>query len=138
MDLRKGALENLVSNREGAVPVSWDAERVLVTGGTGIVGSWLVKALVDRGAYVVALVRDWDPQSELIRSGLIDRVNVVSGVLEDYDAIDRAINHHEVSAVFHLGAQAIVGTALRNPLPTFETNLRGTYHVLEACRRYES
>jgi CDP-glucose 4,6-dehydratase len=107
---------------------------VFVTGATGFVGSWLVKALLEHDAQVVALVRDLDHQSELVRSGAIRRVTVVNGCLEDYTAIERAINEHEVDTVFHLGAQAIVGAALRSPLPTFETNIRGTYHVLEACR----
>ncbi|MFZ5816091.1 MAG: GDP-mannose 4,6-dehydratase [Bacillota bacterium] len=112
----------------------WQEKRVLVTGATGLVGSWLVKALLERGAYVVGLVRDWDPQSELIRSGEIQRIAVVSGALEDYGAVERAINEHEIDTVFHLGAQTIVGTAYRSPLPTFEANIRGSYHLLEACR----
>jgi CDP-glucose 4,6-dehydratase len=112
----------------------WTARRVLVTGATGFVGSWLVKALLRRQAQVVALVRDLDHHSELVRSGAIRHVAVVNGCLEDYAAVERAINEHEVDTVFHLGAQAIVGAALRNPLPTFEANIRGTYHVLEACR----
>jgi CDP-glucose 4,6-dehydratase len=113
---------------------SWQGRRTFVTGATGIVGSWLVKRLLREGAYVVALVRDWDPQSELIRSGDVGRTSVVSGRLEDYAAIERALNEHEIDTVFHLGAQPIVTTALRNPLPTFEANIRGSYHVLEACR----
>jgi CDP-glucose 4,6-dehydratase len=107
---------------------------VLVTGATGFVGSWLVKDLLRHGASVVALVRDLDHQSELVRSGAVERVSVVNGRLEDYAAVERAVNEFEVDTVFHLGAQAIVGAALRNPLPTFEANIRGTYHVLEACR----
>ncbi|MBK9712526.1 MAG: GDP-mannose 4,6-dehydratase [Kouleothrix sp.] len=116
----------------------WFDRRVFVTGATGLVGSWLTRALVERGAYVVALVRDWDPQSELIRSGIVSRVNVVGGALEEYATLDRAINEHEVDTVFHLGAQTIVGTALRSPLLTFEANVRGTYNLLEACRAHSS
>lgn len=114
--------------------MAWSRRRVFVTGASGIVGSWLVKRLVREGAYVVALVHDWDPQTELIRSGDIAKVNVVNGALEDYSTLERAINEHEVDTVFHLAAQPIVSTALRNPLPTFETNIRGSYHLLEACR----
>jgi CDP-glucose 4,6-dehydratase len=114
----------------------WPARRALVTGATGFVGSWLVKALLRRQAQVVALVRDLDHQSELVRSGAIRQVTVVNGRLEDYAAVERAVNEHEVDTVFHLGAQAIVGAAMRNPLPTFEANIRGTYHVLEACRTH--
>jgi CDP-glucose 4,6-dehydratase len=115
----------------------WAGRRVLVTGATGFVGSWLVKALLRRQANVVALIRDHDQHSELIRSGAIRRIAVVNGCLEDYAAIERAINEYEVDTVFHLAAQAIVGAALRSPLPTFEANIRGTYHVLEACRVHQ-
>jgi CDP-glucose 4,6-dehydratase len=115
-------------------PNFWTGKRVFVTGATGIVGSWLVKDLLAHGAAVVALVRDADPQSELFRSGDINRVNVVSGRLEDFSSLERAINEYEVDTVFHLGAQPIVGVALRYPLHTFEANIRGSYHLLEACR----
>ena len=108
--------------------------KVLVTGATGLVGSWLCRRLLDDGAQVVALVRDWDPQSEFIRSGDIRRCTVVSGCLEDYATVVRAIAEHGTDTVFHLGAQAIVGTALVSPLATFEANIRGTYNLLEACR----
>ena len=113
---------------------SWTGVPVLVTGATGIVGSWLCDELLNRGAKVVGLIKDTDPQSELLRNGNIARVTVVNGNLEDYWTIERAINEHEIQSVFHLGAQAIVGAALRSPLPTFETNIRGTYNLLEACR----
>jgi CDP-glucose 4,6-dehydratase len=112
----------------------WPNRRVLVTGASGFVGSWLVKALIGRGAYVVVLIRDLDHHSELVRSGASRCVAVVNGCLEDYGAVERGINEFEVDTVFHLGAQAIVGAALRNPLPTFEANIRGTYYLLEACR----
>lgn len=112
----------------------WSARRVLVTGASGFVGSWLVKALVGRGARVVALIRDQDQESELCRTGIIRHITVVTGCLEDYATVERAINECEVDTVFHLAAQAIVGAALRSPLSTFESNIRGTYHVLEACR----
>ena len=113
--------------------MDWAQQRVLVTGATGIVGSWLVKRLLQDRAYVVALIRDWDPQTELIRSGDVHRISVISGMLEDYGTVERAINEHELNTVIHLGAQTIVGTALRNPLPTFEANIRGSYNLLEAC-----
>jgi CDP-glucose 4,6-dehydratase len=112
----------------------WSGARVLVTGATGMVGSWMVKALLARRSHVVALVRDMDPQSELFRSGDATRVSIVNAALEDPGAVERAINEHEIDTVFHLGAQTIVGTAHRNPVPTFEANIRGTYHLLDACR----
>jgi CDP-glucose 4,6-dehydratase len=113
---------------------NWKDRTVFVTGATGLVGSWLCPRLLGKGARVVVLVRDWDPQSELIRSGLINQCSVVSGRLEDYSSIERAISEYEADTVFHLGAQAIVGTAYQSPLATFEANIRGTYQLLEACR----
>src|SRR4029434_1228673 len=98
------------------VMMNWTARRVFVTGATGIVGSALTRRLLDAGAYVVLLVRDWDPQSELVRSGDILRTSVVNGRMEEFDALERAINEHEVDTVFHLAAQPIVTTAFRNPL----------------------
>lgn len=115
---------------------NWGERRVFVTGATGLVGSWLVRQLVDLGAYTVVLIRDWDPQTELIRSGVVNKTSVVNGPLEDYFTLERAINEHEIDTVIHLGAQAIVGTALRSPLQTFESNVRGTYNLLEACRMH--
>jgi CDP-glucose 4,6-dehydratase len=118
--------------------VSWAGSTALVTGATGMVGSWLVRELLARGTRVVALVHDSDPQSELFRSGDAARVSVVNGALEEPGSVERAINEHEVDTVFHLGAQTIVGTALRNPLPTFEANLRGSYLLLDACRHHRA
>src|SRR3990172_7976434 len=99
---------------------SWTGSTALVTGATGMVGSWLVRELLARGTRVVALIHDADPQSELFRSGDATRVSVVNGALEDPGAVERAINEHDVDTVFHLGAQTIVGRAVRSPLPTFE------------------
>lgn len=109
--------------------------RVLVTGATGMVGSALVHELLASGVQVTALVLDADPQSELYRSGDVRRVAVVSGALEDVGTLERAIRLHEIDTVFHLGAQTIVGAAQHAPLYTFEANIRGTYNLLEACRR---
>lgn len=120
--------------REVMASSSWQGRRVLVTGASGIVGSWLVKELLARGTFVVAFVKDADPQSELYRSGDFKRVSVVNGTLEDFWGLERAISLHEVDTVFHLGAQTIVGVARRSPFVTFETNIRGTYNLLEACR----
>jgi len=94
-----------------------------------------VRALKERGARVIGLVRDLVPDSLLVRSGLHDRITLVRGELEDYPLLNRALAEYEVDTVFHLAAQAIVGVANRNPLSTFESNIRGSWHVLEACRQ---
>ncbi len=113
----------------------WRDRSTLVTGGTGLVGSWLVRRLVEAGADVVCLVRDWVPQSLLVRDRLIDRVKLVRGDVSDQALLERALGEHEVRTVFHLAAQTIVGIANRNPVSTFEANIQGTWALLEACRR---
>ena len=125
-------MENVGQVNEGSG--FWTERRVLVTGATGIVGSWVTKDLLARGAYVVAFVLDDDPQSEFYRSGAVHQVNVVNGQLEDFRAVERAVVAHEIDTVLHLGAQAIVSVAYRSPLATLETNVRGTWNLLEACR----
>jgi CDP-glucose 4,6-dehydratase len=113
---------------------SWSDSSVLVTGATGVVGSRLVRRLIDLGANVVCFVRDADPASALWFEGDIERASVANGRLEVFEHVKAAIVEREVDTIFHLGAQAIVGVGQRDPLGTFESNIRGTYHVLEACR----
>jgi CDP-glucose 4,6-dehydratase len=116
----------------------WNNRPVFVTGATGLVGGWLVRHLVQLGAEVVCLIRDWVPQCELARSGLVAKVRVVRGELCDQALLERILNEYEIDTVMHLAAQAIVGVANRNALSTFETNVRGTWLLLEACRRSPS
>jgi CDP-glucose 4,6-dehydratase len=112
----------------------WQDRPTLVTGATGLVGSWVVRRLLERRADVVVLVRDWVPQSELVRSRQIERVKVVRGDVCEQGVLERALGEFEIDTVIHLAAQTIVGIANRNPVSTFETNIRGTWAVLEACR----
>src|SRR5437867_3278569 len=100
-----------MSDHDQRTPGFWHDRRVLVTGATGMIGSWLVREALELGARIVALVKDADPQSELWRSGDIHRVSVVNGTLEDFRTLESAINLHETDTVFHLGAQTIVGVA---------------------------
>ncbi len=113
----------------------WKNRNVFVTGCTGFLGSWLTKALVKRGASVTGLIKDLVPKSNLNWSGFNDKVNIVRGEIEDYFLLERAMNEYEVDTVFHLAAQTIVSTANRNPLSTFESNIKGTWNILETCRR---
>ena len=94
----------------------------------------MVAELLDRGANAVCLVRDQVSQSHFQRLGLDRRAVIVRGSLEDYPLLERALNEHEIDTVLHLGAQTIVGTASRNPMSTWEANVRGSYNLLEACR----
>ncbi len=113
----------------------WLDRPTFVTGGTGLVGSWLLKRLTEAGANVTCLIRDWVPQSELIRSGIIGKVNVVRGDIRDRNMIERVVGEYEIDTVIHLAAQTIVTIANRNPISTFETNIAGTWNLMEACRR---
>ncbi|MFC2039045.1 GDP-mannose 4,6-dehydratase [Chloroflexota bacterium] len=113
----------------------WQDRPILVTGGTGLLGGWLVDHLLKMGADVVCLVRDWVPQSELVHARLIEQVKVVRGDICDQALLERVVGEYEINTIFHLAAQTIVGIANQNPISTFETNIRGTWALLEACRR---
>ncbi|NEO55107.1 MAG: NAD-dependent epimerase/dehydratase family protein [Okeania sp. SIO3B5] len=113
----------------------WGDRSVFLTGCTGLLGSWMVAELVERGAKVTGLVRDLVPKSRLYTDDWAGKINIVRGGVEDLDVIERAIAEYEVDTVFHLAAQTIVGVANKNPLGTFEANIKGTWNVLEACRQ---
>jgi len=113
----------------------WMDRPTFITGGTGLVGSWLVRRLVESGADVVCLVRDWVPQSELVQTRLLEKVKVVRGDVRDQALLERVMGEFEIDTVLHLAAQTIVTIANRNPVSTFETNIGGTWSLLESCRR---
>ena len=113
----------------------WQDRPVLVTGGTGLLGGWLVAKLQSLGADVVCIVRDSTPQSRFHQDGLSSKVSIVSGDIRDQALMERALGEYEIVTVFHLAAQTTVGVANRNPVSTFESNIQGTWSVLEACRR---
>jgi CDP-glucose 4,6-dehydratase len=113
----------------------WQDRPTLVTGATGLIGGWLVRRLLDGEADVVCLVRDWVPQSEFVRAGLMERVKVVNGDVRSQSLLERVLGEYEIDTVIHLAAQTIVGIANRNPVSTFKTNVGGTWALLEACRR---
>jgi CDP-glucose 4,6-dehydratase len=118
-----------------AINSFWRDRPTLITGATGLVGSWLAKRLHASGADVVCLVRDRVPHSELVRSGVIELVKSVRGDVCDQALMERVLGEYEIDTVMHLAAQTIVGIANRNPISTFESNIGGTWALLEACRR---
>ena len=113
----------------------WIDRPTLVTGATGLVGGWLVKHLLANQADVVCLVRDWVPQSQLLRTNMLEQVKMVRADVRDQNDMERILGEYEIDTVIHLAAQTIVGIANRNPLSTFETNIAGTWSLLEGCRR---
>ncbi len=116
----------------------WEDKRVFVTGSTGLVGGWLVKRLCEMKADVVVLVRDWVPKSKLISSDLLKKITVVRGDLSNPQLLERILVEYEVESVIHLAAQTIVPIANKNSLSTFESNIRGTWNLLEACKHVSS
>lgn len=121
-------MENLEMNN------FWKDRNVFVTGAPGLLGSHIIEELLNKKANVIALVRDVVSKSNFFLQNLDKKVTLVSGCLTDYLTIERALNEYEVDTVFHLGAQAIVPTANRSPLSTFESNIKGTWNVMEAAR----
>jgi CDP-glucose 4,6-dehydratase len=129
-------VENLAVTHADAEKLAfWRDRPVLVTGATGLLGGWLVARLVALGADIVCLVRDWVPQSILLSGDLLDRIRVARGDINDQECLERVLSEYEIDTVQHLAAQTIVGVGLKSPVGTFETNIGGTWRVLEACRR---
>ena len=126
-------MEDLVTTRPTA---RLQGHRVLVTGAYGLIGSWLVRELLAGGAEVCVIRRDTPLRSALITMGLESRVAVVVGDICADGLVARALAEYEIQSVFHLAGQTVVGTAQRSPKSTFESNIRGTWSVLDACREY--
>lgn len=116
----------------------WKNKNVFITGCTGILGSWLTIRLVEEGANVIGLVRDLVPKSNLNWSGFHTKINIVRGSVTDYETVLRALNEYEIDTCFHLAAQTIVTIANRSPASTFESNIKGTWVLLEALRQIKT
>lgn len=125
------SMERLITNARISF---WRDRPTFVTGSTGLLGSWMTRLLVALKADVVTLIRDWVPQSRLLSDDTISKVKVVRGDVRDGDLIKRVFSEYEVDTCIHLAAQTIVGIANRMPIPTFETNISGTWNILEAAR----
>jgi CDP-glucose 4,6-dehydratase len=113
----------------------WENKNILITGCTGLLGSWLTESLISKNANVIGLVRDSVPKSRFYQSNIRNKVISVRGEIENYFLLERIINEYEIDTVFHLAAQTIVTLANRNPVSTFKANIEGTWNILEACRR---
>ena len=114
--------------------IEWKGMNVLVTGADGFIGSHVAKALVDKGSNVTTIVRDIKRTSNLDVFKLKSMINIVNGDLVNFHDCERTINEYDIQFCFHIAAQAIVGPANRSPLSTFESNIKGTWNILEACR----
>jgi CDP-glucose 4,6-dehydratase len=119
---------------EGLVMGTFTGKNVLVTGATGLVGGAYTEKLLSEGANVFALIADIPANCELKRSGNLEKVTQIYGDLSNREVVARAITAYEIEAIFHFGAQTIVGTALLDPIGTFQSNIQGTWNILEASR----
>jgi CDP-glucose 4,6-dehydratase len=119
-------------------PSFWRDRNVLVTGASGLLGTWLCDALLESGAHTIGFLRDQVPRSRLELEGIARRMTLVHGDITERETIERAVNEYEVATIFHLAAQTIVGTANRSPLSTFRSNIEGTWNVLEAARQIQT
>lgn len=128
---KMGHLEEVMKMRN-----YWKNKNVFITGADGFLGSWLTQHLVVLGANVVCLIRDVIPKSKswLYLSGYVDKTTIVYGRIEDFSILKRVLCEYGIDTVFHLAAQAIVGISKKFPTGTFESNIKGTWNILEACR----
>jgi CDP-glucose 4,6-dehydratase len=106
---------------------------ILVTGGTGFVGSHLVKALSERRAHIIVPYRSIDPHSYFMTQGLDKKVVLAAGDVTDRRRIVDIVSKYEIDTIYHLAAQPIVDTAFNNPVETITTNVIGTTHILDAA-----
>lgn len=109
----------------------WKNKKVFITGGTGLLGYWIIKYLIDADASVIALIHTDVP---LPFKKLFSKVKIVKGTVTDYEAINRILRENHIDTVFHLAAQTMSPIANKNPLSTFDTNIKGVWIILEACR----
>lgn len=109
----------------------WRHRNVFITGGTGLLGFWIIKYLVKADANLTILARNSSLLSKDINNS---KVKVVKGKVEDFTAISRILKENKIDTVLHFAAQTIAPIANSSPLSTFETNIKGTWTVLEACR----
>ncbi len=116
----------------------WEEKNVFVTGSDGFIGSWIAKELVEKKANVTVLVRDMKKEACFDLHGIRSKLNIVQGDLVDLQVMERAFAQYQAEFVFHLAAQALVGIANKSPLSTFESNIKGTWNLLEACRKNDS
>ena len=112
----------------------WKKKKVFITGINGFVGANLAKLLISKGATVFGLIRNINPHSFLYFEKIYTKVILISGDITDHELLKRVLVEEKITHIFHLAAQVEVGKALKYPYLTWETNIRGTYTLLESVR----
>jgi len=115
----------------------WFQRNVLITGGSGFLGSYIVEKLIKQGANMVVLIRDSVPKSRIYSEKIFKNIIAVKGDVRNYFLLERIVNEYEIEIIFHLAAQTIVQIANRSPISTFESNIKGTWNILEVARNSE-
>ena len=115
----------------------WEGRKVFITGCSGLIGSWLTKSLIEKGAEVTGLVRDFVPNSNFNKLGLDKKINIVNGDIQDINTVRRAMGEYHTDTVFHLAAQPLVQLAFKDPVSTFKANIEGTWNILDSCRKLD-
>ena len=113
----------------------WRGRPVLVTGANGFIGAWLARTLVDLGARVTGYDKS-DRGALDLHGGLKDEIDLVLGDLTDQPRLEATLAEREIRTLYHLGAQSNISVARGSPVPAFESNIRGSWTVLDACRAY--
>jgi CDP-glucose 4,6-dehydratase len=114
----------------------WRGKRVLITGANGFIGGNLAHFFINEGAEVTGLERNIEKRSYLHFEGLDSRMRTVRGDICDRSFLERVMAEGDFEFCFHLAAQVEIGVGLKSPYTTFETNIRGTYSLLEALRTH--
>jgi len=114
--------------------MDWKNKNVFVTGADGFIGAWLAKRLAEKKANVFILVWDLKKEATYKLLGMEGKVTQIQGDLVNYGMIERVLKQYFIDSCFHLAAQALVQVASKSPLATFESNIKGTWNILEACR----
>jgi len=115
----------------------WNNKNVFITGINGFVGGNLAKLLLSKGANVYGLIKTYDHTSLIFYSNMAEEITLINGNLVDKELLKTFFIENEIDICYHLAAQVEVGVAAKYPYSTWETNVRGTYSLLEAIRESE-
>ena len=125
------AVEDMVTGRD-----FWAGKRVLLTGHTGFKGAWMLMMLRDLGASVHGLALPAPTEPSLFGLlGLEEACAHHVGDIRDLAVVEAAVAAADPEIVFHMAAQPLVRSSYVDPVGTYATNVMGTVHVLDACRR---
>jgi CDP-glucose 4,6-dehydratase len=107
---------------------------ILVTGASGLLGSWLIEELLNQNAEVTGISLDSSKDALMKSKNILDKIENYHIDISKYDELEKIVTKKKYSIIFHLAAQTQVTDALKNPLNTLKSNVEGTWNLLEICR----